>query len=163
MQLELAMKHSIALAVLLYPASLLLTIAAVEASSPCVLQVCNRGFRYTKKEPLHQRRAAGLNFCTDSVGHVRDCQLFEILGTEDVEFEAVECTSNSCKRMQEDIKENEGHAQVYSTVDGDAMEMMDLDQSDAQHISWKERPKRGRCYDNALSYEFDCNLVEILE
>jgi hypothetical protein len=51
--------------------------------------------------------------------------------------------------------------QVYSSMDGETMELMDLDKGD--HVSWKERPQRGRCYDNALAYEFDCNLVEILE
>jgi len=154
------MKHSIALLL----SSLTVTVVA---SSPGVLQYCNRGFCYTKKEPLDpsssgrfSKRKSGLNFCTDSGGHVRDCELFEILGTEHVDFEAVECTSSSCKRMQEDIMEQkEPHTQVYSAVDG---EVMDLDKNE-EHVSWKERPKRGRCYDNALAYEFDCNLVEILE
>lgn len=130
-----------------------------------VLQYCNRGFCYTKKESsdLSLKRKSGLNFCTDSGGHVRDCELFEILGTGgEGDFEAIECKSSSCRRMQQEESKKEATSQIYSTVDGETMEFMDLDDKE-QHISWKERPKRGRCYDNALAYEFDCNLVEILE
>lgn len=98
---------------------------------------------------------------------MRDCELFEILGTAEDEFEAVECLSSDCKRAQEEIAaNNEAHTQVYSSMDGEVMELMDLDKESGnkeEHVSWKEKPKRGRCYDNALAYEFDCNLVEILE
>lgn len=147
------------------------TVGVTAASSPGVLHVCNRGFCYTKKEPLDpyssgrisSKRKSGLNFCTDSGGHIRDCELFEILGTEE-ELEAVECTSNSCERMQEEVvRSNEPLTQVYSSVDGEVVDLDNNDESNQEHVSWKEKPKRGRCYDNSLAYEFDCNLVEILE
>lgn len=132
------------------------------SSSSGVFQYCNRGFCYTKKESLDLPSKHGLNFCTDSGGHVRDCELFEILGTSEAEFEAVECQSSSCKRMQDDIIKAEATSQVYSTVDGETMELVDLDNK-REHVSWKEHPVRGRCYENSLAYEFDCNLVKILE
>lgn len=115
--------------------------------------------------PSRQGRRSGLNFCTDSGGHVRDCELFEILGTDSVQFEAVECTSSACKRMQEEIIDHhsQGSSQMLSSMDGEVPEIMDLDETEKSHVSWKELPKRGRCYDSALRYEFDCNLVEILE
>jgi hypothetical protein len=67
--------------------------------------------------------------------------------------------------MQEETinHHSEGSSQMYSTMDGEVIDIMDLDETEKTHVSWKERPKRGRCYDSALGYEFDCNLVEILE
>lgn len=107
------------------------------------------------------RFAGGINFCTDSGGHVRDCELFEILGSDAaMESGAVECGSNDCKRIQDESKES---AWRYSTADGEVLETLDLDENASSHVSWKERPKRGRCYDQGLHYEFDCNLIEILE
>lgn len=159
-----------------YSSALLLLMPSTAAlASSGVLHVCNRGFCYTKQEPLspsnthvssHRGRKTGLNFCTDSGGNVRDCELFEILGTDNDDFEAVECGTSACKRMQEVTIDHhsQGSTQMYSTVDGDVLEVLDLDESPKKgHVSWKERPKRGRCYDNALGYEFDCNLVQILE
>jgi hypothetical protein len=52
---------------------------------------------------------------------------------------------------------------MFSSMDGEVPEIMDLDKTEKSHVSWKELPKRGRCYDSALGYEFDCNLVEILK
>jgi hypothetical protein len=161
------MKHSSAL--------LLFMSSTAVLASPGVLHFCNRGFCYTKKEPLspssirvssHGGRKTGLNFCTDSGGNVRDCELYEILGTNNDEFEAVECGTSACKRMQEVTIDHhsQGSTQMYSTVDGEVLEVLDLDENTEKgHVSWKERPKRGRCYDHALGYEFDCNLVQILE
>jgi hypothetical protein len=87
------------------------------------------------------------------------------LGTYSGEFEAVECTSSACKRMQEESIDNHSQAssQMFSSMDGEVPEIMDLDKTEKSHVSWKELPKRGRCYDSALGYEFDCNLVEILK
>lgn len=150
------MKHSAVL--FLVVSSTCSTVSILcRASSQGVLQYCNRGFCYTKKDPFNPSlKLKGLNFCTDAGGHVRDCELFEILGTGQAEsFQAV-------KRMQEEMFQKEAStSQVYSTMDGETMELMDLDKG--EHVSWKEQPQRGRCYDQSLAYEFDCNLVEILE
>ena len=158
------MKHS-AVLFLVVSSSCSTTVSILcRASSPGILQYCTRGFCYTKKESLNPSlKLKGLNFCTDAGGNVRDCELFEILGTGEAEaFEAVECKTASCKREQEEMFRKEAStSQVYSTMDGETMELMDLDKGD--HVSWKEHPQRGRCYDQSLAYEFDCNLVEILE
>jgi hypothetical protein len=161
--IESAMKHSAVL--FLVVSSTCSTVSILcRASSQGVLQYCTRGFCYTKKESFNPSlKLKGLNFCTDAGGHVRDCELFEILGTGQAEtFQAVECKTASCKRMQEEMFQKEAStSQVYSTMDGETMELMDLDKG--EHVSWKEQPQRGRCYDQSLAYEFDCNLVEILD
>jgi hypothetical protein len=157
------MKHSAVLFLVMSSTCSTVSILC-RASSQGVLQYCNRGFCYTKKEPFNPSlKLKGLNFCTDAGGHVRDCELFEILGTGQAKtFQAVECKTASCKRMQEEMFQKEAStSQVYSTMDGETMELMDLDKG--EHVSWKEQPQRGRCYDQSLAYEFDCNLVEILE
>jgi len=40
----------------------------------------------------------------------------------------------------------------------------DTDEKDAgHHISWKNHPQKGKCFDSDLGYAFDCRLVEILD
>ena len=84
--------------------------SASSTASSTNIRYCNRGFCYTRREPerhgldhdihhmgiggnkkkgkalLNERK--GLDFCTDTHGHVMDCELFSILGMDGEEIES---------------------------------------------------------------------------
>lgn len=150
---------------------------------PSTLHVCNRGFCYTKKEEWRKQRHRPLysastkqgstergsfNFCTDSHGNPLDCELFEILDMDqydeiyEEEHEAIECRpGDPCKTIIKDSSTEKPPVLYYYTEK--ILELDDEDESlNLGHISWKERPQKGKCYDQNSSLGFDCNLIEVL-
>ena len=133
--------------------------AAVGGGSHSTVQVCNRGFCYTKKEDwtlsptrLGKRKGGGLEFC----GH-NDCEVLSILGSDIVEEEeAIECVNCAPSPA---VEEQPNDTKPELKWSFEILDDMDLD----KRRSWKEEPKKGNCYDNELGYMFDCNLVQILE
>jgi hypothetical protein len=165
--------------------SILLAIGHGSSSSGAVLHICNRGFCFNKREvPLSPaawhlaqlRRFAGtrkrvkgiVDFCSSSDAKARDamidCELFSILGAErvDREFEALECPKGrySCQTTDEILKKESPMEQ--SNFGNDDVETIELDTAGrgADERHW---PVSGKCYDNEQDYEFDCNLVQIIE
>eukprot|EP00568_Trieres_chinensis_P004094 CAMPEP_0183295044 /NCGR_PEP_ID=MMETSP0160_2-20130417/3153_1 /TAXON_ID=2839 ORGANISM="Odontella Sinensis, Strain Grunow 1884" /NCGR_SAMPLE_ID=MMETSP0160_2 /ASSEMBLY_ACC=CAM_ASM_000250 /LENGTH=270 /DNA_ID=CAMNT_0025456461 /DNA_START=42 /DNA_END=854 /DNA_ORIENTATION=+ len=135
-------------------------------------------------ERPHKKRT-GLDFCTDTHGQVMDCELFNILGLnpEEVESEAEALEARGAGQSgigdrrrrrnapeeeeippEETPKPGEGGAmpaQDDGTIDVDG-EKFDSPRVSG-HVSWKDRPNRGKCIDNDAGYVFDCNLVKILD
>jgi len=107
-------------------------------------------------------KGLALNFCTDRQGHVTDCELLEILGLGAEDYEGVYDANAGEKFLQDMLMGN-------VSVDESSAESFDGGQDEDKHdikgghVSWKERPKRGVCYDSAMQYAFDCNLVEVLD
>mmetsp|Transcript_26920 Transcript_26920/g.41230 ORF Transcript_26920/g.41230 Transcript_26920/m.41230 type:complete len:250 (-) Transcript_26920:163-912(-) len=168
--------------------SLLLVPSAVFASQhhySSTLHVCNRGFCYTKKEdwrrqqrPLYSTSATAseqgntkggsFNFCTDSHGNPLDCELFEILNMDqydaiyEEENEALECRQGDpCETSVKQGPTEKPPVFYYYTE-----KILELDEEGDSikhgHISWKERPQKGKCYDQYSKQPFDCNLIEVL-
>lgn len=164
-------------------ATLLLVTHPLLAASSHTLHICHRGFCYNKREEplspstwhlaqLSPRKSKnpsmtrGIDFCTFSEGEeFLDCELFSILGAESVdrEFEALECLKGvdcGIKEKHKAQKEEESIT-TYTVIDG---EVIELDEEiKGGHVSWKEHPQKGKCYDSELGYEFECNLVEVIE
>ena len=119
-------------------------------------------------QKVHNKRT-GLDFCTDGHGQVMDCELFEILGMDpddvDIEYEALESVGGpekNEKEMWEESVDNIEEEFYPPSQDGDVIEL-DEYLPESKRYPWKERPKRGTCFDNHLEYTFDCNLIEIVE
>jgi len=127
------------------------------------VRYCNRGFCYTKQfkqDPTHhlysgshqERRKSALNFCTDNKGSVTDCALLDILGLSMEDYEGIQ-----------DVNSAKMSTKVYKATVEETNEEKTNVELHGGHIPWRERPKRGMCYDNKLSYAFDCNLIDVLD
>jgi hypothetical protein len=111
-----------------------------------------------------------LDFCSSPDVRARDsmidCELFSILGAERVEreFEALECPkgSCSCQADHEEILNKEPPMETHlANVE---VETIELDGPQAAGATDERHwPVSGKCYDNEHDYEFDCNLVQIIE
>lgn len=166
----------------------LMVVVVCDGSPGSVLHICNRGFCYTKKEtPLSpsnwhltqlagraggtkrkKRQQRGIDYCTidSSLEDLIDCELFSILGAErvDEEFEALECPKGLSCEPQDDIVAKHPSMMSQGLAEGEIIELDTKNDDNAKkRPSWKERPLSGKCYDNELDYEFDCNLIEIIE
>jgi len=132
-------------------------------SSSFKVLTCNRGFCYTKnfeQNSAHhlytgknKPRSSALNFCTDKDGSVTDCELIDILGLGAEDYEAVF-----------DANAVEDRYKTYSaSFEGKSDTTTDNTELHGGHIPWREKPKKGMCYDSKLSYAFDCNLIDVLD
>lgn len=146
------------------------------------MRYCNRGFCYTKNEEnspsttqihtnshfeyefhatdRHTKRT-GFDFCTDTEGKLMDCEILDILGTEDY-MAVVEdsVTKNESGRSWEDWTWKAIFERFNSNFkNGEKKE----EKSMGHHISWELEPKKGHCFDYDAGYSFECNLVKILD
>eukprot|EP00566_Odontella_aurita_P019503 CAMPEP_0113578682 /NCGR_PEP_ID=MMETSP0015_2-20120614/29630_1 /TAXON_ID=2838 /ORGANISM="Odontella" /LENGTH=293 /DNA_ID=CAMNT_0000482541 /DNA_START=34 /DNA_END=915 /DNA_ORIENTATION=+ /assembly_acc=CAM_ASM_000160 len=136
-----------------------------------------------KKPSLHDTRS-GIDFCTDAHGHVMDCELYSILGMDrdelEAEFEALESTGPSARSgsgrrgvgKEDEESQNKEEKKMDDLGEGPESQeegIIDVDDHDfdsprvSGHVSWKDRPVRGKCYDNDSGYIFECDLVQILD
>lgn len=144
--------------------------------------------RKKKSQSLHETRS-GIDFCTDAHGHVMDCELYSILGMDrdelEAEFEALESTDRGARRgggrggasraeqeQEHELSGAEEEKRTEESEEGTESQeagVIDIDDHDfdsprvSGHVSWKDRPVRGKCYDNDSGYTFDCDLVRILD
>ena len=125
------------------------------------MRYCNRGYCYTKNEPLspdldsslsnRQLKRTGFDFCTDGDGQLLDCELLEILGTEDY----------MPMQQAKDSKASDWTWTKLSNKFNSKSKM--TEKIYPKHIPWEKEPKKGHCYDYDAGYSFDCNLIKILE
>jgi len=146
------------------------------------IRYCNRGFCYTKQvsasksefaphttamihdhkyQPAPSRRS-GLDFCTDGHGYVQECEMMSILGSfKDIENINESPFPNKKRTIIPD----------FNRKDRNSYRIKNLNENRngkernyrASHVSWKEKPQRGHCFDSETGYAFDCNLIEVLD
>lgn len=147
---------------------------------------CHRGFCYTKDEHVigdhhashinldHQiipsssdqnRRKSGFDFCTDSGGHIMDCEILEILGDQDYEGIMLKDGGNSKTNGMSlaDLIRKYNKAIASASNDDDKGEEILLDSDSSQstkRTSWADEPIRGKCFDHEKQESYDCNLIK---
>eukprot|EP00978_Attheya_sp_CCMP212_P014543 scaffold37080_cov48-Attheya_sp.AAC.4 len=155
--------------------------------SSSMLRYCNRGFCYTKREPeLHHHhhhhrtnhgpvlfstgdsKRSGIDVCTDSHGKVLDCDVFEILGMDqeemNIEYESLESTGTTRVPSSRMIAKKLDNTEITEAViELDDNEIPEKKEGGQHHISWRQRPHKGKCFDSDQGYAFDCALIEIIE